>query len=118
MTAASSHILSWPPQDAEHGVESDSTLALAPGEFPYVVVPADATDYVTLLTEQCDEYAPHGDELLGEVIERIERLEPIEVDGGTQKLLDAAVKHQQTGPCDDVEGWASRLVDDVKDADD
>ena len=40
------------------------------------------------------------------------------IDKETQDLLDAAIEHQETGPCDDVEGWASRLALDVKDADD
>ncbi len=36
----------------------------------------------------------------------------------TQRLLDIAVEHQETGLCDDIQGWASRLADDVKDAGD
>ena len=34
-----------------------------------------------------------------------------------QQLLDAAVKHQNS-PCDDIEAWAARLAEDVKDAGD
>lgn len=36
----------------------------------------------------------------------------------TNQLLDAAIEHQETGPCDDIQGWASHLANDVKDADD
>ena len=118
MSIAKPQTLNWLPPDAEQVSESDGTLAISPEEFPYIVVSADATDYVTLIAEQRDEYAPFGEELLGEVVERIERLAPLEVDGETQKLLDAAIEHQETGPCDNLEGWASRLADDVKDADD
>ena len=57
-------------------------------------------------------------QLLGEVVDSIGRLVPLQVDAETQRLLDTAIEYQETGECDDLEGWASRLVDDVKDADD
>lgn len=117
MTIASSNILSWPPQDPEYASES-STLVISPEECPYPVVSPDATEYVRLIEEQNREYALLGEKLLREVVDRIRRLAPLEVDGETRKLLDAAIEHQETAQCDDVEGWASRLAADVKDADD
>ena len=41
----------------------------------------------------------------------------VDVDEETQRLLDAAIE-QQNAPCDDIQGWASRLAHDVKDAGD
>lgn len=118
MTIAGSHILPSPLQVAEYRSASDSTLAISPEEPQYTIVSAEATDYITPSGERGDEYAPSAEELLSEVVERIKRLEPLEVDGKTRKLLDAAIDRQKTAPCDDVEGWASRLVDDVKNAND
>ncbi len=56
--------------------------------------------------------------MLHEVVDSIQRLAPLDVDRETQQLLDAAIEHQQVGPCDDIQEWASRLTNDVKDADD
>jgi hypothetical protein len=79
-------------------------------------VSVDPTD--TLVAEQSDEIASLREQLLSEVVDRIARLTPLEVDGETQKLLDAAVEHQEAPQCDGVEEWASRLARDVKDAND
>ena len=118
MTIASSQILNWPPEDPEYGSESDSTLVISLEECPYIVVSPDATEYVRLIKEQNREYELLGEKLLLDVVDSIRRLAPLEVDGETKKLLDAAIEHQETGQCDDLEGWASRLAADVKDADD
>ena len=118
MTIASSHILPSPLQVAEYRSASGSTLAISSEEPQYTIVSPRATGFITPSREQGDEFSSFAEELLSEVVEGIQRLEPLEVDGETQKLLDAAIEHQETAPCDDVEGWASRLADDVKNAND
>jgi len=115
MTTAYSQPVLWPPPDAEDSNESDDTLMIPTEECP---VSPDATEYVRLIEKQNRGYALLGEELLREVVDSIRRLVPLEVDGETQKLLDAAIAHQTTGQCDDLEAWASRLADDVKDAND
>ena len=120
MTTACLQPVLWPPQDAEDSNESDGTLTVPPEECPYVVTAPDTTDYAQMIEEQKREYEKEllGAKLLDEAVGRIGRLAPLEVDGETQRLLDAAIAHQATGQCDNVEAWASRLADDVKDADD
>lgn len=109
---------SWFPPDAQYSLESGDTLKI-PVEDSYVVS-TDAPDYVSLIEEQKRGYEREllGEKLLHDVVERIEQSAPLEVDGETRRLLDATIQHQETGSCDDLEGWASRLADDVKDADD
>lgn len=118
MSIASSHILDWTPPDAQQFVEPSGTLAIPVEDRPHIVVSPDARDYVTLIQEHNRECEPAGETLLREVVDGIRALAPLEVDGETQKLLDAAIEYQETGACDDVKGWASRLAADVKDADD
>ena len=119
MTTAYSHHLCWPLPDAEDSNESYDTLMVSPEECSYVLIP-DTTDYAKVIEEQKREYEKElfGVKLLDEVVDRIGRLEPLELDGKTQRLLDAAIAHQTTGQCDDLEAWASRLANDVKDAND
>ena len=108
----------WLPPDAGDSLESGDTLKI-PVEDCYVVS-TDTPDYVRLIEEQkpgCERGLP-GEKLLHDVVERIEQSAPLEVDGETRRLLDAAIQYQETGSSDDLEGWASRLADDVKDADD
>ena len=54
---------------------------------------------------------------LSAIVDSIRELIPLKVDEKTQKLLDAAIAHQETELCN-VEEWAARLVADVKDAGD
>lgn len=120
MTTAYSHRPPGLLPDAEDSIESDVTLMIPPEECSYVVIPPDTTDYAKAIEEQKREYEKElfGGKLLDDVVDRIGRLAPLEVDGETQRLLDAAIPHQTTRQCDDLEAWASRLVDDVKDAND
>ena len=127
MSIASSHILDSPQQEVQYGSDSEShSTQVIPVEdccsFPedcYAIVCSPGPkEYVELIEEQNREYGLPGEKLLHEAVDRIGRLAPFEVDGETHKLLDAAIEHQETGTCDDLEAWASRLADDVKDADD
>lgn len=120
MTTAHSHTALWPPPVAEYSNESDGTLMIPSEECPYFVVLPDTTDYAKAIEEEKREYEMElfGVKLLDEVVDRIGLLAPLEVDGETQRLLDAAIAHQATGQCADLEAWASGLVDDVKDAND
>jgi len=114
MTIASSQILNWLPEDPEYGSKS-GTHVVSLEEWP---VSPDATEYVRLIENQNRGYALLGEKLLLDVVDSIRRLVPLEVGGETQRLLDAAIAHQTTGQCDDLEAWASRLADDVKGAND
>ena len=106
----------------EVSVFASGTLAITPDAcFPvpeeyFAIDPSQ--EHAELVEEQNRGYERHGEELLGEVVDSISRLAPLQVDAETQRLLDIAIEYQETGECDDLEGWASRLVNDVKDADD
>ncbi len=116
MTIAESKII-WTESNGEYHVGSDKTLG---SPFEGVTVSADTIDYAELIAEQRRAYESEllGEKLLHEVVEAIGDLAPLETDGDTQQLLDAAIQHQDTGSCDDLHGWASRLARDVRDADD
>ena len=118
MTRANSQVLAWPPPTDEHDAQSVDTLAVYPGEFLCIIRTLDATEDISLNEAQIRKYGVVGEKLLDEVVDKIRRLAPLEVHGETQRLLDAAIENQETGLCDDLEGWASRLADDVKDAGD
>ena len=120
MTTAYSHTMLCPPPDAEDTNQSVDPLRIPSDEYPYVERLPDTIDYANVIEEQKREYEKElfGVNLLEEVVDSIGRLAPLEVDGETQRLLDAAISHQATGQCDDLEAWASRLADDVKDAND
>ena len=106
----------------EVSVFASGTLAITPDAcFPvpeeyFAIDPSQ--EHAELVEEQNRGYERHGEEVLGEVVDSISRLAPLQVDAETQRLLDIAIEYQETGACDDLEGWASRLVDDVKAADD
>lgn len=125
MTIASSHTLNWSPPGAQQSFEPVDTPSIPqdscyplPEEYLAIHPSPGPKEYAELIEKQNREYELLGEKLLLDVVDSIRRLVPLEVDGETQKLLDAAIEHQETGPCDDVEGWASRLAADVKDADD
>ncbi len=109
----------------EVSVFSSGTLASTPDacftvpkEYFAIDPSPSPQEYAEVVEEQIRGLEHYGEELLGEVVDSIRRLAPLEVGAETQRLLDTAIEYQETGECDDLEGWASRLVDDVKDADD
>lgn len=116
----------WPPPNADEVFEPASgTLAITPDacftlpkEYFAIDPSPGLQGYAEVVEEQNRGYERLSEELLGEVVDSISRLVPLQVDAETQRLLDIAIEYQETGECDDLEGWASRLVDDVKDADD
>ena len=118
--------LNWAPLDADEVIDpAGETLAITPDAFFLVPREYFAIDpspcpqeYAELVEEQNRGYERLSEELLGEAVDSISRLVPLQVDAETRRLLDTAIEYQETGECEDLEGWASRLVDDVKDADD
>lgn len=117
MTCANSHISDWPPPAAAESVDT-LAIPLEEGEYAYVIHSPDATTSTSSVEEQNRMEGAVEEKLLDEVVDKIRSLTPLEVDGKTQRLLDAAIENQETGLCDDLERWASRLADDVKDAGD
>lgn len=116
MSIAESNII-WTEPYGECHVDSDKTLG---SPLEGITISAETLDYADLIVEQRRAYESEllGEKLLHEVVEAIRHLAPLEMDGDTQQLLDAAIQHQDTGGCDDLYGWASRLAKDVGSADD
>lgn len=116
----------WAPPNADEDFKLTSgTLTITPDacfslpkEYFAIDPSPSLQEYAEFVEEQNRGYERLSEELLGEAVDSISRLVPLQADAETQRLLDTAVEYQETGECDDLEGWAFRLVDDVKDADD
>lgn len=111
MTVVAATVFEWQPPPVQS--EYHGTLMLPEGARFEIL--ADPTDYVSVIEAQQREYR---DEFLGEALNQIRRQARLEVDGETQRLLDAAVDCRSPQPSGGVEEWAARLADDVKDAND
>ncbi len=110
MTIISTQIVDWRAAGPDPDIPSTDTLMVPPVEC--------AGRDVWVIQEDNSQYAPAEEDLLHGVVDSIQRLAPLDVDRENQHLLDAAIEHQQMDACDDIQEWASRLANDVKDADD